>query len=262
MTATSSASASARNHIDWSLTRRLPLLSLLNPRALTRWVLVSGVIGLALAAVGLLMGLEGWVATVIALAALLPIGLVKWRQDRVLYGPTAMGLSILLTAQGIHTIEHIVQWAQYHVLLWSARQATGLVSAANAEWVHFVWNWAVLVVVLILLKGGLRNVWMGVLIAVAVFHTIEHTYTFVRYLQILHELSALGVTNVTAQGLPGIIGRDGWLARSPLTQGTFMCSLPGLTTAIRLDVHFWWNVIEMSLLMAAGHVFLRARGCA
>jgi len=64
---------------------------------------------------------------------------------------------------------------------------------------------------------------------------------------------------VTAQGLPGIIGRDGWLARSVVTQGTFLCTLPGLTTAMRLDVHFWWNLIEMSLLLIAGSLFLRSR---
>jgi hypothetical protein len=64
---------------------------------------------------------------------------------------------------------------------------------------------------------------------------------------------------VTAQGLPGIIGRDGWLARSPITQGTFICTLPGLTTAMRLDVHFWWNTIEMALLLCAGSLFPRSR---
>ncbi|MFL5802195.1 MAG: hypothetical protein ACJ8CR_10705 [Roseiflexaceae bacterium] len=64
---------------------------------------------------------------------------------------------------------------------------------------------------------------------------------------------------MTAQGPPGIIGRDGWLARSAVTQGTFLCTLPGLTTAMRLDVHFWWNLIEMSLLLVAGSLFLRSR---
>ena len=64
---------------------------------------------------------------------------------------------------------------------------------------------------------------------------------------------------MTAQGLPGILVRDGWLARSPVTQGTFLCTLPGVTTAMRLDVHFWWNVVEMLLLLGAGSLFLRAR---
>jgi hypothetical protein len=132
------------------------------------------------------------------------------------------------------------------------------VSAANAEWVHFVWNWGVLIVILLLIvKGKMRNVWAYGLLVVAGLHAIEHTYTFVRHIQVLQELQQLGVTNLTAQGLPGIVGRDGWLARSPITQGTFLCTLPGLTTAIRLDVHFWWNAIEMVLMLAAAHVFLR-----
>jgi hypothetical protein len=61
---------------------------------------------------------------------------------------------------------------------------------------------------------------------------------------------------VTAQGLPGVLGRDGWLARSPASQGTFLCRLPGLTTATRLDVHFWWNIGEITLLLLAGNTFL------
>ena len=67
------------------------------------------------------------------------------------------------------------------------------------------------------------------------------------------------MTRLTAQGLPGIVGRDGWLARSPLTQGTFICSLPWLTTAVRLDVHVWWNVLETVLLLGAGNIFLARR---
>jgi hypothetical protein len=33
--------------------------------------------------------------------------------------------------------------------------------------------------------------------------------------------------------------------------------LPGLTTAMRLDVHFWWNMLEMSMLLVAAHFFLK-----
>jgi hypothetical protein len=137
------------------------------------------------------------------------------------------------------------------------RQSTGLLSPANAEWVHFVWNWSVFVVVVMLIRGGMRNGLMYMLLGVAFFHGIEHTYTMVRYQLVLRELHAMGVYDVSAQGLPGICGRDGWLARSPLTQGTFVRSLPGITTAVRLDVHFWWNVIEMVLLIGGGHWFLR-----
>jgi hypothetical protein len=125
--------------------------------------------------------------------------------------------------------------------------------------VHFVWNWLVLFVVIALVRGGIRNGWAIALLVVATAHTLEHTYLFIRYLQVLSDLHQMDIYNVTAQGLPGILGRDGWLARSPATKGTFLCTLPGLTTAMRLDVHFWWNVIEMSLLLCAGSLFLRSR---
>lgn len=237
---------------------RFPLFDLLSPRSRTPLVVAS-------LALGVLVGWASvrflaqplWVAALAAVAILLPVGALKWHDDAAHFGRTLMLLSILLTAQGAHTIEHIVQWVQYNILMLPARQSSGIVSPANAEWVHFIWNTWVLIMVLLLVKGGMRNLWAGLLLGVVIAHSIEHTYTFVRYLQVLEELRQMGVTNVTAQGLPGIIGRDGWLARSPLTQGTILCSLPGLTTAIRLDVHFWWNVIEMALLVMAGHVFLR-----
>lgn len=139
------------------------------------------------------------------------------------------------------------------------RQSSGLLSPANSEWVHFIWNWLVVLVVLALVMGGIRNFWAYLLLVVAVAHTVEHTYLFIRYLAVLNELRDLGVDNVTAQGLAGIVGRDGWLARCSINQLAFLRQIPGLTTAIRLDVHFWWNAIEMSCLLVAGHVFLAKR---
>jgi hypothetical protein len=146
---------------------------------------------------------------------------------------------------------------QFHVLHWTARASSGLLSPANAEWVHFVWNWLVLITVVALMRGGMRGVWTWALLAWSAAHTFEHTYMFVRHLIVLHELGQLGVGGIPAQGLPGILGRDGWLVRSELTRGTFLCNLPGLTTANRLDVHFWWNVGETALLLLAGHTYLR-----
>jgi hypothetical protein len=237
---------------------RFPLLALLNPGRLSLAVGISFAIGLAAGLAGFyIFGLPRWSIAMIILLALLPVGVVKWRQDLRWYGATVMLLSIILVTQGMHTIEHITQWLQYYILGLPARQSTGLISAANAEWVHFVWNWAVLLVVIGLVRGGMRNFWALLLLAVTTAHTFEHTYLFIRHLEVLAELRQMSIFNVTAQGLPGILGRDGWLARSPVTQGTFLCTLPGLTTAMRLDVHFWWNTIEMSLLLAAGSLFLR-----
>jgi hypothetical protein len=246
-----------------TLTGALPLLQLLHPRRYTRAALLSLALGLVLGITAMRFGgVQRWVATSIVLVILLPVAVLKFRADRLRYGTTVMLMSILLTTQGAHTIEHIVQWVQYHVMYWTMRQSNGLLSAANAEWVHFVWNWGVLLVVITLVVRGMRNGWAFLLLGITLAHTFEHTYMFVRHLQVLAELRQMGVTTITAQGLPGIFGRDGWLARSVFTQGTFLCTIPGLTTATRLDVHFWWNVIEMSCLMAAGHVFLRrSEGC-
>lgn len=237
----------------------LPLLHLLNPGRLTPWVIIS--LGLGLGAGYLIHAvwqLPLWVITLIVLLGLLPAGVAKWREDKRRFGWVIMLISILLVTQGTHTIEHLVQWFEYHVLFWTPRQANGLLSPANAEWVHFVWNWGVLIVVSVLIfKGKMQNFFSFMLLAVAIGHTFEHTYMFIRHLQVLNELQVLCVTGVKAQGLPGILGRDGWLARSDATYGTIWSSLPGLTTAIRLDVHFWWNAIEMTLLLAASHLYLR-----
>lgn len=243
------------------LVERLPLLDLLNPGRLTPWVVLSLLVGLAIGwAVYQFYGFPLWVITLIVMLALLPVGIVKWREDKRSRGTVVMLMSILLISQGVHTIEHVTQWFQYYVLYLPARQSNGLLSAANAEVVHFVWNWLVLIVVLLLLRGGMSgSIWMYGLVAVSAAHAIEHTYMFARHLIVLEELRKLDICTVTAQGLPGIVGRDGWLARSDLTQNTFLSIFPGLTTAMRLDVHFWWNLLEMILLLGAGHVFLRGK---
>jgi hypothetical protein len=193
------------------------------------------------------------------LGVLLVPGALKWRSDAGRFGRTVMILGILLAAQGFHSVEHATQWLQNHVLGWPARESTGLLSAANAEWVHFAWNWTVLIVVAYLFCKGMRGPWGWLLLAWSLAHTIEHTYMFVRYLQVLEELRQMGITTITAQGLPGIFGRDGWLAQSDATRDTFLCRLPGLTTAPRLDVHFWWNNGETTLLLLAANAFLLGR---
>lgn len=237
---------------------RFPILALLHPREHTRFVVA--LLGLGLLLWGLIVwsvGLPLWGATSIVLAMLLIPGVQKWRADRRRYGMTVMVLSVLLTMQGFHSVEHAVQWFQYHILHWPPWWSNGLISAANAEWVHFVWNWAVVAVVIFLVSCGVRNIWAWGLLAWAVAHALEHSYMMARYLELVQELKRQGTPFVSAQGLPGILGRDGWLARSVTTQGTFLCRVPVLTTAPRLDIHFWWNTGEMILLMATAHTFLR-----
>ncbi len=241
------------------LQRRLPVLALLHPREQSL-LLVVFVASALIAGYGLVLWRDWplWAATALVLVALAPPLAVKWRNDRRRLGWAAALLSVVLTAQLLHTVEHIAQVVQYYVLNYTPRNANGLLSPANSEWVHFVWNWSILGTVIALLIGGMRNRWAWLLLIWAAAHTAEHTYMFVQYQLVLRELAGFGVTTIPAQGLPGILGEDGWLARSDLTRGTFLCTLPGLTTASRIDVHAWWNIGETILLLAAAHPYLRA----
>jgi hypothetical protein len=94
---------------------------------------------------------------------------------------------------------------------------------------------------------GLRNPFAYALLIWSTLHSLEHTYLVVRYLQVARELNQLDLPLFTvAQALPGILGRNGWLALSEL------CGrIPGLTTAPRSVIHFWWNFGELSLLLLA-----------
>jgi hypothetical protein len=174
-----------------------------------------------------------------------------------------MVLSILLVTQSLHTIEHVAQWVQYHILGWPLKAASGLISPLNAEIVDFSWNLAVLLVVVWLIVAGLRNPWMWLLLLWAGAHTVEHTYLFITYVQEVQRLTSEGLPLGAAQGLPGFFGRGGWLATNTPATGpvAFLCRLaPGLTSAPRLDIHFWWNVGEIGLLLSAAHVSMRQTG--
>lgn len=236
---------------------RLPIFALLHPRGLTPAVILSFILASILGITSYVwLDWPKWLASAIFIITMLPIGIAKWHNDFKQYGTTTLIFSVLLISQSLHTIEHIAQWVQYYSIGYTLRESNGLLSPLNAEWVHFVWNTLVFMAVVKLILGGARNGWTWALLIIALFHTLEHTYLLVRYQLVLNELSQLNITNVTAQGLPGFFGRDGWLARSVFTQNTFLCSIPGLTTATRLDVHFWWNILELSLLIPAAHVFL------
>lgn len=190
-----------------------------------------------------------WVAIAFTLALLLGPLAQKWRADLPALGWPLTLLGVLLVTQSLHTVEHLAQWAQHHLLGWPPKASGGLISPLNAEIVHFTWNWGVLLAVAALLAGGLRGRWMWLLLAWAAAHTAEHTYLFVSYLQ-----------SGGAQGLPGFFGAGGWLARQMGQSAPvdLICRLaPGLAAAPRLDVHFWWNVGEIALLALACRAALR-----
>ena len=244
--------------ISQSTFASFPLWQLLAPRDQSRPILLVLLGAGTLSALAVALGsIPLWMGTMLVLSALLYPASVKWRDDLRRFGRPAMVLSILLALQGFHMVEHLAQWIEYHLLQWQPRESSGLLSAANVEIVHFVWNWAVLLTEIYLVRRGMRGWWAWMLVAWTAAHTFEHTYLMAQYLRRLEELQVQGASLAFAQGLPGIIGKDGWLATSPATEGTFLCTLPALTTAIRLDVHFWWNLPETLLLLAAGHVFMR-----
>jgi hypothetical protein len=214
-------------------------------------------VGLALAAYAASRAMPMWIWAACIVAGVLPAYAHHVYNIYVKYGWWSALLTSLVAAQSFHGVEHLVQWVQYHVLRWPFFIASGIISAANAEWVHFVWNWTVLIIMGILVAGGMRNRYAWLMLAWTIAHTAEHTYLMYRYLQALDQLATLGAWGVSAQGLPGFFGRDGWLATSDVTRNTFVCRLPGLTTAVRLDVHFWWNVGETVLLLLATHTTLK-----
>jgi hypothetical protein len=239
------------------------LLTLLHPRGQERLfagALAVGALAGWLATSRLQVPLWGALAGATALLAL-PAAR-KWRADLRELGASATALGVLLATQSLHTVEHVAQWAQYYLLGWPLKAASGLISPLNAEIVHFSWNTAVLGAVIYLLASGLRGRWMWLLLLWAGAHTAEHAYLFVNYLQEVQRLAAEGLPLGAAQGLPGFFGKGGWLAaNAPAAEPVaFLCRIaPGLVSAPRLDVHFWWNVGEVALLLAAAHSAMRRR---
>lgn len=230
-----------------------PIWQLLHPRERAPLLLLASI--LALAAWGVAVwqaGMPIWGATTLALAFLgVPVAL-KWRDDWLRYGPVMTMLSVMLIMQSFHTVEHVVQAIQFYLLSWSPFRSSGLISSLNAEWVHFTWNWLVVAGVVYLFKHGMRNKWAWLLLIWAVAHSLEHTYLFIRYWQVKQALLEFGLSELAAaQALPGILGRDGWIAQN------FYCNLPGITTGSRISIHFWWNMGEIVLLLLAGHYFLK-----
>jgi hypothetical protein len=229
---------------------RLTLRDLFRPRGQTGWFVGFFAISLLLGWLFVTrLAAPLWMAAVITLLLLAFPALRKWEIDRRELGLPLTLLSVLLVTQGLHTVEHITQWVQFHLLGWPLKASSGIISPLNAEIVHFAWNWGVFLTVAYLVGVGLRGPWMWALLLWSGAHTVEHTYMFINYLQ------AGGV-----QGLPGFFGKGGWLAQNMGTSGpmAFICNLlPGFVEAPRLDVHFWWNIGEVSLLWLAAWRALR-----
>lgn len=253
----------ARSDHGRALDANRPILDILDPREHRRLIAITGGVALCgMLTTRMALGWELWKAVALVLVVMAVPFALKWRADARRFGVTATVAGIMVTVQGLHSIEHLAQWAQRHILHLPLRASNGLLSPANSEWVHFVWNWSVTILVVMLMFRGMRGFWGWALLVWALAHTLEHTYMFVRYLQVSAELRALGVGSVTAQGLPGIFGEGGWLDLNAGPQVQVFCRLPGVTTADRVDTHFVWNTGEILLLLPAVHVFLRSKAAA
>jgi hypothetical protein len=247
-----------------SATRRPSLLTLIHPRARTRLLLLALILGFLIGGVLMVtagMPLSG--ATMLTLGLLAYPAFQKWRDDFIRWGAPLTALSVLLALQGFHTFEHIAQYVQFHSLNWTGKEAGGLLAAANVETVHFFWNWAVCLTVLWVLSQGVRHPWGYLMAAWSFVHSLEHTYLFINYLDAVLVLWSQDVSLAFAQGLPGILGRHGWLETSgwQYAPTAFLCQLaPALVTAPRISVHFWWNIGEVVLLLPFAHAVMRRHG--
>lgn len=238
---------------------RRPIITVLDPGPHRRLIALTGPVALLGAVISrVAYDWVLWQAVALVLVVMAVPAAIVWRSTAARYGGTAALAAAVLTVQGLHSIEHLTQWIQRHILHEPMRRSNGLLSPANSEWVHFVWNWLVMFVVVLLVAKGMRSVWGWLLLAWALGHTLEHTYMFVRFLQVQSELGGLGVDGVTAQGLPGVVGAGGWLdLNGDGTTFEYICRIPIVTTADRVDAHFAWNTGEILLLLPAVHHLLR-----
>jgi hypothetical protein len=231
------------------LERTPSLIDLLRLRGRTTLFAAASAVGLVLAGYAVTRaGFPIWGGTVMFLGVIAVPATLKWRDDLAFYGTAACVLSVLLALQGFHTIEHIVQLLQFYVFDQAPVNSQGLISSLDVEWVHFIWNWLAWGFVVYLVRNGMKGLWGYPLLAWITAHSLEHTFMLLNYLHVAAELGQLGLPIFgSAQVLPGILGRDGWLATNvPLCR-----NMIGLTTLPRVAIHFWWNFGEMTLLLLA-----------
>jgi hypothetical protein len=121
---------------------------------------------------------------------------------------------------------------QIHVLGLSGPAARGIVGQLDLEWVHGIWNGAVLGLLVVLLTRFPRNRWLALAAVIATWHLVEHVAIMAVYL-------STGVV-----GTPGILARGGVAGGLPLA---------------RPDLHFVYNLAETTPLLLGWAHQVRAR---
>jgi hypothetical protein len=140
--------------------------------------------------------------------------------------------TLLVLAQAGHLFEHVVQMIQLHAFRLTGSDARGLVGQLDIEWVHFVWNAGVVVLLGALLFHYRANRWLVAACLFAAFHLVEHDVIMMSFL----------TTGIA--GSPGLLSSGG--------------SVGGGLPIARPDLHFIYNAIEVSLIAIAYGWQLRA----
>ena len=150
---------------------------------------------------GLAFGiLEGWPLWARGLAVVLPwipvfAREVAWVYRR--YGWLAL-FYVLVVGQTGHFLEHVAQ--MIHVLDFQGAGARGIFGTLDIEWVHFIWNTWVLLIVLVLLGRFRANRWLWLVLLLSGWHEVEHVAILRVYL----------MTGVS--GTPGLLSQGGAIA--------------------------------------------------
>ncbi|HEY8825423.1 MAG TPA: hypothetical protein VIP07_11100 [Candidatus Limnocylindria bacterium] len=151
--------------------------------------------------------------------------------DRLVATPWLAVLGFLAVSQTAHLVEHVAQMVQIHVLHLGGANAQGIVGQLNIEWVHFIWNAVVLVMLVVLLPHFRTNPWLIAVTPLAAWHFVEHSVMIATYIQ----------TGVS--GTPGLLSSGGLLFGGlPIT---------------RPDLHFLYNLVETAPLLVAWLVEIR-----
>ncbi|HEV2071153.1 MAG TPA: hypothetical protein VGR26_15295 [Acidimicrobiales bacterium] len=199
-------------------------LQLLASGVTTRNVALAVVTSLMVAGVGRLQAWPLWAIVLAMVVPAMPVFASPAVQLRRHDGALAL-FYLLVLAQTGHVLEHLSQVTQLHVLHHTGDEAHGVFGALDVEWVHFIWNAAILLAVVLVLRHYRRNLWLWFALAFAGWHQVEHTYIMSVYLQ-------------TAQmGTPGLLSAGG--------------ALGGGLPLRRPDLHLLYNVLETTPLVLA-----------
>ena len=134
--------------------------------------------------------------------------------DRLVATPWLAVLGFLAVSQTAHLVDHVAQMVQIHVLHLGGANAQGIVGQLNIEWVHFIWNAVVLVMLVVLLPHFRTNPWLIAVTPLAAWHFVEHSVMIATYIQ----------TGVS--GTPGLLSSGGLLHGGlPITRPDLHLSL-------------------------------------